>query len=196
MDGQRFAPTQGFALDSTLPSYRQAVSSAPSGIHAPEEDLINLDGDPQPQQVTTVDIQSQRTFNSTASSQTVQRMPPPLPPKPEDRSLQLEQSGESQNVQRLDGSSVTASRFLSHPLPNLDRRLNFCNRESERSRPKYAMLLMGATGAGKSSFVAAATGKSVQIGHTLDPCKRFTGLWWRCTSLRSQQTYFNRYYLA
>jgi predicted GTPase len=36
---------------------------------------------------------------------------------------------------------------------------------------------MGATGAGKSSFIAVATGKPVRIGHTLDPCKRFTRLW-------------------
>ena len=35
---------------------------------------------------------------------------------------------------------------------------------------KYAILLMGATGAGKSSFIAAATGLRVRIGHSLDPC--------------------------
>lgn len=39
------------------------------------------------------------------------------------------------------------------------------------SEAKYAILLMGATGAGKSSFIAAATKQPVKIGNTLDACE-------------------------
>jgi GTP-binding protein EngB required for normal cell division len=38
---------------------------------------------------------------------------------------------------------------------------------------RTAVLLLGATGVGKSSFIAAATEKAVNIGHSLDPCNHF-----------------------
>lgn len=35
------------------------------------------------------------------------------------------------------------------------------------------ILIMGMTGAGKSSFVASCTGRPVTVGHTLHSCKSF-----------------------
>ena len=44
-------------------------------------------------------------------------------------------------------------------------------RYSEKSQElNRAILLIGATGAGKSSFIASTTGLNVKVGHTLDPC--------------------------
>ncbi|TID14202.1 hypothetical protein E6O75_ATG09281 [Venturia nashicola] len=50
-------------------------------------------------------------------------------------------------------------------------------RETVNDEDSRAILLMGATGAGKSSSIAAATGRSVKIGHTLESCTLKTTRW-------------------
>lgn len=90
--------------------------------------------------------------------------------EPRDRGI-TPTTSDSRQDRGIDQGSF--SRGIQHHQPISQARTFSGFEEVDRSSARRAILVMGATGAGKSSFVATVTGASVMIGTNLRSCMQY-----------------------